>query len=176
MEANGYQEAFKIAFEGLNAFGIKSAILLLDNDSFEVCDSGCYDDESTNFSKFSNYVNEIASKMKRPKPTIYLNNDGIEEAKNWILGSEKIDQDKDVKDVFDQDLITDYVLVHGYEHDAIVIFQEQNSNYLEHYLCLRASTFLMVVTIPETEYKSMCFEKCQEAEGICFFMPYYLCI
>ena len=152
MEANSYQEAFKIAFDGLNAFDIKSAILILDYESFDTCDSGCYDSKSTKLSQFSNYVNGIALEKKRSQPTIYLDNDGIEDAKKWVLGSGKINQD----------FITDYVLVHGYQHGAIVIFQEQNENYLEHYLCLRSSIILIIVTIPEAEYKSICFEKCQE--------------
>ena len=152
MEANSYQEAFKIAFDGLNAFDIKSAILILDYESFDTCDSGCYDSKSTKLSQFSNYVNDIALEKKRSQPTIYLDNDGIEDAKKWVLGSGKINQD----------FITDYVLVHGYQHGAIVIFQEQNENYLEHYLCLRSSIILIIVTIPEAEYKSICFEKCQE--------------
>ena len=91
--------------------------------------------------------------MRRNEPIIYLDENDEEIAKEWVCGNKS------------QDLVTDNVLVHGFRHDYVVLFQENNSNCLDHYLCLRASKFLMVVMIPKKEFKKLCFININNTKG-----------
>ena len=154
IEANDFDDAFRITFEELNSKKINSAVILFDFDSSSTCN--CYKNNAEKISTFSSYVKEIAKENNRKEPVVYLSKNQIDEnrANQWV------------SDTKFRDLITANVLVHGYSHDAVVIFQEQNSDYLEHYLCLRASQFLMIVMIPEEEFRGLCFGKCDSGNSV----------
>ena len=148
IEANDFDDAFRITFEELNSKKINSAVILFEFDSSSTCN--CYKNNAEKISTFSSYVKEMAKENNRKEPVVYLSKNQTDEnrANQWV------------SDTKFRDLITANVLVHGYSHDAVVIFQEQNTDYFEHYLCLRASQFLMIVMIPEEEFRGLCFGKC----------------
>ena len=87
----------------------------------------------------------------RDQPVIYIDEDGIEDARQWVASNIK-----------SRDLICEYALIQGFEHDAVVVFQDQNPEKFEHNSCMRAKSILIIVELPKHQ-KRFCFGKCRLA-------------
>merc|ERR1711974_89550 len=111
----------------------------------------CYDDQTTKKAQVNNYLTPIFSQKNRPQPIQYL------------FPNEKNDLDETEKRVLnskDKDLITFDQMAWGFEHNLVVVFQEQDSQYFRINECMRSTGMLIVVQIPTQQLENICFGKC----------------
>jgi len=57
-------------------------------------------------------------------------------------------------------LICEYALIQGFEHDAVVVFRDQNPDKFDHNSCMRAKSILIIVELPKDQ-KRFCFGMCR---------------
>jgi len=86
----------------------------------------------------------------RGQPVIYMDEDGIEDARQWVASNIK-----------SRDLICEYAMIQGFEHGAVVVFQDQNPEKFAHNSCMRAKSILIIVELPKQQ-KRFCFGKCTQ--------------
>ena len=99
--------------------------------------------------EFTDFVREIYSESGRQDPCFYIQESDIPKAQDWVDGR----NDK-------KDLITDYKLVNGFESEIVVLFQDNHPDHFEHNMSLRATSVLIIVKVPETHLRNVCFGKC----------------
>ena len=75
----------------------------------------------------------------------------VEEVKNWIKSHPK-----------NNDLVTEYNQIHGFEHPIVVVFQDDDPAKYELNICMRATSYLVVVEMPTKQHRSLCFGKCPD--------------
>ena len=156
MEANNYADGFSKAFEKVREYSNNadenfSALIVLpwlNCSTFYWCQ--CYDDQAEERPrKFKSYVNDIYQQFNRKLPIFYLDKEENDEAKKWVFTSNK-----------HMDLITDYEMVNGFEHDVVIIIQRQDSNTFEHNLVMRSMVIPIIVKLPWYQWRDKCFGKC----------------
>ena len=99
-------------------------------------------------------INEVFREMKRPLPILYgFSKEDTDLAKSWITTS---DSKKDC------DLVTLSSLVHGFEHNIVVLFQCQDQQFFDANISMRATALLIIVNIPTEPLDNVCFGKCHQ--------------
>ena len=70
------------------------------------------------------------------QPVVYLEEHDSSVAKDWV------------KNPNDRDMITDYEVVNGFEHDVVIIVQKLDQNTFEHNMVMRSIALPIIVKIP----------------------------
>ena len=86
--------------------------------------------------------------MRRPKPILYWTEENEIESKNWIQNSK------------DRDLITASRVAYGFEHNVIVVIQENDPQNFDINISMRSTAMLVVVNIPKEQLNNLCFGAC----------------
>ena len=110
----------------------------------------CYNDQTTKKAQLNNYITPIFHQRNRPQPIQYLFKnikDDQYEAEKWVLNSK------------DADLITFDTMANGFEHNLVVVFQSQDSQFFDINACMRSTGMLIIVQLPEIKVRHLCFGK-----------------
>ena len=158
-KVDNFRVGFKKAFEFLKRISNSHYALFIcnwTNNFYENC--SCYNEEYwkrlMNKKKIRENLKanifEVYSEEKRKNPTIYLEEEDIDQTTRWINERPKT-----------CDLITDYSMVQGFEHNTVVVFQDQDPEKFDHNSCMRANSYLIVLEIPLEQRYGLCFGKCK---------------
>ena len=104
----------------------------------------CYKDRKKSPLELKAFLAPIYNNFNRPQPNVYLEKANVDQAKTWVTSSNKAN-----------DLITDRLLVNGFEHPIVVIFNEKDC--FEHNLAMRSTGIVVVVDIPFDPWVKKCF-------------------
>merc|ERR1719219_1480398 len=134
LEANNYQDGFEKVFEALKGIDDAcntSALIVIPWTDPHYCK--CYKDKSPQ--ELKAFLAPIYTNFNRPQPKVYLEKANVDQAKTWVTSSNKAN-----------DLITDPLLVNGFEHPIVVIFNRKGK--FEHNLAMRSTGIVVMVDIP----------------------------
>ena len=99
-------------------------------------------------------INEVFREMKRSLPILYgFSKEDTDLAMSWITAT---DSKKDC------DLVTLSSLVHGFEHNIVVLFQCQDEQFFDANISMRTTALLIIVNIPTEPLDNVCFGKCHQ--------------
>ena len=151
LEANNYQDGFEKVFEALkhidDACNNTSILFVIPWQHTSVLWSlprfcKCYKERS--LKELRTLISPIYNKFNRPQPNVYLEKADIDQTKRWVKNSKKTN-----------DLITDSILVNGFEHPIVAIFNQ--IGYFQHNLAMRATGIIVVVDIRFIPWRKKCF-------------------
>ena len=95
-----------------------------------------------------NHINGIYQQAQRSQPIIYLDQSKATQAFDWVTSISKTN-----------DMITNSLLVNGYEHPIVVVFN--CGGCFEHNLAMRSTGLLVTVSLDSDKLYSLCFsDKC----------------
>ena len=179
IQCENYKDGFEMALQSLKQFSDNHTeyAMFVCNWGYTNCKTcQCYQGEEPTNTEFANHVSKIFEKSGRSKPIVYRQETGvyrtlsggaqaghsgtqtfneqelakIEEVKNWIKASS----------TKTCDLITEYNQIQGFEHTIVVVFQDQDPTKYELNICMRATSYLIVIEMPQKQHTSLCFGAC----------------
>ena len=108
----------------------------------------CYGDQNNKISQFKKHIYDLYQQLGRQDPIVYFSRNELPEANDWV------------KNPNAKDMVTDYEVVNGFEHDVVIIVQKLDQNTFEHNMVMRSITLPIIVKISSEQWSEKCFGKC----------------
>ena len=150
-EANNYSDGLKQALSALECLSkTQPALIVIPwlKCSTDMWCQSCYHDQCVKIIQFKKHINDLYSQINRQEPVIYFNNADSDEAKAWVENPNER-----------RDMVTDYEVVNGFEHDVVIIVQKLDQNTFEHNMVMRSITLPIIVKISSEQWSEKCFGK-----------------